>query len=787
MQRFQQSPVSLSLSAIALAALAACGGGGGSSSTETPPGPVTVSTTVIDGALSNALVCLDENGSGTCDSGEISGRTDAAGKVSLSVPADKAGKVTLLAIVGTDAVDAVHGPVTTAYTLSAPADQTAVISPLTTLVQRTVADSGAGSSDAAKTVQAALGLTSSPLADYTQAAAPTDGSADPTTVARLVVVTVQEQLKALAAAVGTNAGDGRPITQADVALLVQRRIVDALPDIASALASPAVQGAADAAAKAAALAVAAQGIVAGGGLTAQGVATAVAAARAPAEAATVTPAAFTLLNTLTYTDAGNWFVRVLSGTTAQNTPDASGQQRYVDRRMRSVAGKVAKWNSGGDPTRQADLHWNGGTWVACGLNAENKNTVRNAQGVNRYNYCDGLDTGSSQRSAVDISGQGMAAFYASLRAAGYTGFTIANADTALGSASFPAGSTAFYQVNTSQAQAISYQPGGVEAPVGSSTRVTQYIAEVAQGGTASAQAPGTGCNHPTTNSNGSLATTLEGLIAAKPGTPCTLGQGSFTYAGSVHRSDVPNVWWGNSTVSLGRVGTAALNSGATAPGYYSGNTNMRASFATTGNGTTYYACKERFTDGSPRNCSAVGTGTYTIATLGDARVLTFNNLPTQTGALTFNRVLVERGGAVYSGFQTKVGSNNLVRLNRKGTDALLTQLGVPTEDPDVPMALTATSYQGTWDLRDATTAVGGGNTSVTLNANGTTSCFDRELNRSFVCSVTVTDPTIGAFSFSTADGSTAAGNFQFLAGTASGTYNDPTSTPTTGNFVGARR
>ncbi|MGS0758199.1 hypothetical protein ACVBEH_27995, partial [Roseateles sp. GG27B] len=78
---------------------------------------------VIDGAIKGALVCLDANGNGACDAGETQGSTVADGTVTLTMAAADAGKYNVLALVGTDAVDADHGPVTTAYSLRAPADQ----------------------------------------------------------------------------------------------------------------------------------------------------------------------------------------------------------------------------------------------------------------------------------------------------------------------------------------------------------------------------------------------------------------------------------------------------------------------------------------------------------------------------------------------------------------------------------------------------------------------------------------------------------------------------------------
>jgi hypothetical protein len=151
-----------------------------------------------------------------------------------------------------DAVDADTGPVPTAYTLMAPADTTAVVSPLTTLVQQTVASTGASTSEAAKSVQDATGLSASVFQDYTKVAAPTDGTLGAATLARLLVITTQQQTSALASAVGTTAIDGATITQADIDKAIQKKLLELLPDVVTALNTPDVQAATTPAAKEAA-------------------------------------------------------------------------------------------------------------------------------------------------------------------------------------------------------------------------------------------------------------------------------------------------------------------------------------------------------------------------------------------------------------------------------------------------------------------------------------------------------------------------------------------------------
>ena len=227
--------------------------GGCNEDEDAPMAPVATTTkantTVIDGAIRNALVCLDKNANGKCDTDETQGRTDAAGSVTLDVPNADVGQYAIVAVVGTDAVDADHGPVTVAYTLAAPADQTGVVSPLTTLVQQTVATTGTTSAEAARAVQDQTGITASLFQDFTKVAAPTDGSINAAAMARLLVVTTQRQNVAVASTVGTPALGGALITQADLDKAIQQKLLELLPDLVTALSNPAVLAATTPAAK----------------------------------------------------------------------------------------------------------------------------------------------------------------------------------------------------------------------------------------------------------------------------------------------------------------------------------------------------------------------------------------------------------------------------------------------------------------------------------------------------------------------------------------------------------
>ena len=740
-----------------------------------PPVPTTtnVTTTVIDGAIKNAVVCMDKNSNGQCDADEVQGKTDAAGSVTLAVPNADVGKFPLLALVGTDAVDADNGPVTVAYSMGAPADKTAIISPLTTLVQRTVANTNVSTDEAEKALQSISGINASMFQDFSKAIAPADGSASAATVARMIVVAAQAQSKALAALVGTPASDGKAISQSDMDVAIQNKILQMLPAIAAVSTAASVVAAATPAAKeAAALAVVNGSLLTAAALPAVvAVNTQIASATGTAE----TPAAGFLFTNLTFTDLQNWFMRAFTTSTAQSAPDASNNYRLVERRARANAGNVANWNSGGDPARQADVHWTGSAWANCALNFEFISSLRDAKGNSAGNYCDNFNVTKSKRTLVDIAGKTLKDVYDQTRAAGYTNLNIANT-AALGTATFPAGSALYYTFVTDLAQAVAYNPG-------SSSDVLGYSAAVAAGGdTRTSSSPACTTSEASAGPTKAVGS-LEDMVALNKGTPCIYNQSSLVSNGVTYSGDVQSEWWGQSTLSIGTVG--GISASSTPTGFYTGNALIRLSFAGSGlNPVTYYACKERFINFSQRNCTAIGTGTYSITTLGDARVMTLSNPPAQAAPLTYTRTFVERGGKVYFGYQSKLLGNNAIRLNATAGNALLAQLGLPVIDPNVAMALTAASYQGTWDVRDSVATTGG--TTLFVNANGTSSCQDRASFANAACTVTVTNPATGAFTVTSATG-TASGTFNFLAGTATGTYNFTSPTVLSGTLVGQRR
>ena len=694
--------LALGLASAGLLVLYGCGGGGGGEAASASP-PLIATTadipvTVIDGPIRNTTVCLDKNAHGVCDTGQPTAKTDATGKTTLKVDTADVGKFAVLAVVGTNAVDMDRPttPITTPFTMTAPADKPAVVSPLTTLVQTLAKNAGLSSAAAEAQLKEQTGLNVSLFEDFTKSGTADSQSAG--TLARVLVVTTQQKSDAIKSTVGTTAIDGSTIKASDIDKLVQARLIEILSNVLVALSNPAITAAPDDAAKEAAIKAQTTDLLAvpGNATSTTTVATLVSINNAAAVTTTavvittVAPVAGLSLRNLNFTDAGNWFSRVFTATALQNTPDSTGNVKFVERRASSVAAQVTNWGYGSEPKRQSDLSFNGTSWVNCPLNFENSQTAINAAGNSTYNYCNNRETGTSNRANFDVGGKTMASVYQQVRDGGYTNLIIANAAAVLGSTTFPAGSNLRYQASTPLSSANSYYPA-IDNTVG------QYSAAVSAGGIATSQAPGVGCNAaelalaPTTNS-----ASLEAMVSSMSGTPCLFSPAnSFVYGGTTYTNPDPtSEVWGNSTVSVGTLGSALVNSGV-APGYYSGNQLIRIAFkGTSTNPVTYYSCKQRFNNVASRNCTVIGTGNYTITTQGDGRVLTMSNPPAAIAPLGFQRVFVERGGKVFFGFKNNLSITNSARLNKTAADALLAKLGLPTINIDTPVALARTSYAG---------------------------------------------------------------------------------------------
>ena len=723
MSRSKRIPASL-LGLFSACCLVACGGGGGGDGTPPPPSPppppassVTITGKAVDGALQGAKACYDLNDNGACESTEPTfNPTDASGAFQLAVQASDAGKHRVVVEVPATAIDADTGAaVGTAFTLQSPATGTTVAhsvfaSPLSTLVQAQMDRSGLTLTAATELVKAQASLTLSPLEDFT-----TGSSADQIQtrkLARLVQLTSLQQSSTLATIAGQVDLSGATITATDVAQQATGAVIDALPVIAAKALEPAIANATGSALQTALLS-AAQAVVAQAGMTPEEAKASVGVGRLPVDTSTGTPAPSASLTALRYTDANNWYYRALESSTADNTPDANNVVRYYEVHQVSESsgfspnGVAYGWAYNNTHARAGDLHWDGSAWVACSLGDRYTSTKRDAQGRSTYSYCKNGEIGSSTRSLVDLTGQNIASVFTNRirtfpgSASGVAYAVWGPADLGLfGNATFPAGSKLIYQSNSITGTAFFFDPSSTGA-------VTVYSAAIAAGGDARST-PSLACAvNPTPAPN--AATTLEALVATNPGQPCV-------FAKSVSGADStldPNEWWSNSTVSLGVLAGAVAQPQGTG-NYYSTDLRLRVAFAPTGHATRYYSCFTRASTGSSRNCTQIGSGTYAIETLGDARVMSFTGLPAITQRTGFTRVFVERGGQVWFGYKNPSGVTNAVlRLNIEATNAVFSALpGLPPVRPVTqPSDMSAASQtalatmKGVWGEASDTDAI----------------------------------------------------------------------------------
>jgi hypothetical protein len=656
----------LAASGLISVTLAGCVGGGGDAPASSAAS-VSVPVTVVDGAIKNAVVCLDKNSNGACDSGEPSGITDVDGKVTLVVSADDAGKYPVLALVGTDAIDKDNGPVTVPFALKAPADATAVVSPLTTLVQAHIEISNTTTAAAVAAVKEQLGVTSDPMADFTKGVDAASQQAG--TLARLVVITKQEQVTATA---GATASGGAALSAADIDAAVNARLLQLLPSLLAAATDPSVTAASTPAAKEAALLAAAQSVAAEAGLTKDNVGTVVAATKQTptGESAAVDNAAGASLRWFSFTNINNYFIRAFVTSAEQAVVDANGKRHFSEYRASATNGVVLE--SGVDPAiannyPRNQIYWTGSEWFDCPLTFVSDTTPWNAQGESESLFCKSFQS-KTKRSARDIAGVKMIDLVKEIRAyplADSAGNKFpawgpnpsdAGVIAALADKAFPASSKLYYVTSTPLVNPDVY--GTLASSV-----AKVFPAAIANGESAGCTTLRTTADSTTLQSD---AATLDEMIARAPGTPCP-----NTVNTAVHGS--ANESWGPSTVGIGEVTVAPFS---VPSNFYKNDVKrIRAAFGAN-NAVTYYSCLARATDNNPRNCTSIGTGTYSIEAQGDARVLRLGGAPAAAAGLPYSRIFVERGGKVYSGARDKPAVSNQLRLNGPAADSLLLALGI---------------------------------------------------------------------------------------------------------------
>lgn len=373
--------------------LQACGGDDDAAA---PAAPVAVSGVVADGPLQGASVCYDLNDNGACDNGEPGATTDADGKYSFDVAAATAGQHAVLAQVPATAIDKDTGAaVGAAFLLKAPPSgsagaQVVFVSPLSTVVADVAADGGKTVAEATAQVQAQLGLSVSPLADFTAAGAPAALGQAARAVGQVVIATAK-----LAAEAG--------VAAAPAARLVREAAAGQLPVLAAALAavpaeaSPAQRNAAAVAAVAEALNLTVDTVVE--------VANQVAAPAGPADTASGPTLS---VRRFSYTNASNYSYLLFTGNTSQPAADGT----FVANEVRRT---VADGQDIGFSRNQ--MYWTGTAWQVCenGWQVVTRIQPPTAALPQRTSYCGGARI-NSRITNEDISGQTLRAVITRMRA-----------------------------------------------------------------------------------------------------------------------------------------------------------------------------------------------------------------------------------------------------------------------------------------------------------------------------------------------------------------------------------
>lgn len=235
----KKQTLQISLISAVILTLAACGGGGGDSEVKAPltstpvESSTPVTTVVMDGIIQNAVVCLDSNSNGVCELLEPQGHTDISGTATIRVPDRELATAKLVAVIHTGATDADNGVIRTSYNLTAPAGKTAVISPLTHMVQTKIDVDKVSLAVAEQFVKTNAGLSVSPLDDFISKRATSAGHRMAGEVARFLVVSTQQALESYTLA--SIPGNTDPDLRAAEGERISRELVLRLPEFSKAV------------------------------------------------------------------------------------------------------------------------------------------------------------------------------------------------------------------------------------------------------------------------------------------------------------------------------------------------------------------------------------------------------------------------------------------------------------------------------------------------------------------------------------------------------------------------
>lgn len=651
----------LLLASLLAAGLAACSDGSvnststtssGGGTTSTPASTVNLSGVVADGLIQGATACYDLNDNGVCDPDEpTSSETDANGGYLLSVPLAEAGKHNVIVNVPATAIDmdSPGTPVGTAFVMRSPpqTDTTkpVFVSPITTVVTDMMAASGTKDpTDAITQVQTQLGMSISPLDNFIEKKT-TGNSAEQAAAQR--VATIAQVVTQLNKQI-TQQASAASVTTSDARTLISVVVLNNLSTVVNQVDNKGTATVAD---------------LAKSVLTSQNLSTSTIAAQAAAakqvasatvETQSSTPTPFSNLRDFRYTDANNYFIRIMEG---DDVADSDGY-KYQHEIRQNIVGGVQVTDNG---TNNSFWSASRGAWLECRHSGwrisryKSQTTTADASS----SYCGGAFQDTSRRTVRSIEGAKIADIVGEFRAYPFKDGTASYSNwgvtpTAISSAlTFPAGSQMHY--------VVSVQVSTFDV-INTSARLRRY--------------PGAGVKF----ASWPFAATLDQVIATWAG----------NYAGSNFASGT--LATGAGTLQAAEVDDATVTDSSlkTRKRYMVG---LQKTSDTEGN-ARFFACGVKASDNTPTNCTKVLDTTYRITTQGDARVLRFVDYPTGLEAAMLGRFQInERAGSVFGGSSQIPSTSYSLRLNKEAWGALRSALGIAAHTPaTAPVALDAASW-----------------------------------------------------------------------------------------------
>lgn len=337
-----------------------------------------------------------------------------------------------------------------------------------------------------------------------------------------------------------------------------------------------------------------------------------------------------------WTDAGTYGYRTLRG----EAPAADGTQVLIEQQEFFSGGTRVPWQ------RNA-LYWTGTTWYDCPADPNgNLIEVGTFNDVTRTSdYCQSFKDRDRTRSVVTLDGRSVQDVLREIRwyptrdaSFNYAGFG-PNPDTtpALVGAVFPAGATMSYFSGTRDTTAMT-----LGTPDTSRLRVAPAADTTAAFDT------------------WPLATTLENVVEKYPGNfyPITAFGGVLT---------------GNITQFV-----FAYDLPAPPAPEYTTRIEIRVAFDAVGQKARFWRVNRLASNNNSTNYVPLLDTTYTIETVGDARVMRFAAMPDEvTEGMSADRIYVERGGVVRYGTREAAGlRRHSLRLNSIAAGTLAQLLGI---------------------------------------------------------------------------------------------------------------